>query len=133
MLDANRHAGQGGDMSILTAIFSFVAVVTLAVTGGIALLMFRDPHAGLKKLKHRVEDLPDVMTGRYLTFFTLTVMAVLYGDFLVMLGLQCAFIVASLADTWIYIRRGHPYGSHLMAAFASGVAACLCGYALTIS
>ncbi|MEM1373823.1 MAG: hypothetical protein AAGF78_05505 [Pseudomonadota bacterium] len=120
-------------MSLLTAIFTFVAVVTLTVTGAIVVLMLRDPYAGLDKLKHRREELPHVMTGRYLMFFTLTVMAVLYGDFLVMLGLQVAFIVASLADTWIYARRGHPYGSHLMAAFASGVAASLCAYAMTLS
>ncbi|MCH2075358.1 MAG: hypothetical protein MK180_00530 [Rhodobacteraceae bacterium] len=120
-------------MSIFAAIYAFVAIVTLTVTGGIFMLMLRDPHGGLEKLKHRAEDLPHVMTGRYLTFFTLTVMTVLYGDFLVMLGLQLAFIVASLADTFIYARRGHPYGSHLMAAFASAVAACLCAYALTIS
>ncbi|MEM6275784.1 MAG: hypothetical protein AAF714_02460 [Pseudomonadota bacterium] len=120
-------------MSLLTAIFAFVAVVTLTVTGGIVLLMLRDPENGLEKLKHRREELPHVMTGRYITFFTLTVMAVLYGDFLVMLGLQVAFIVASLADTWIYARRGYPFGSHLMATFASAVAACLCAYALTLS
>lgn len=111
-------------------IFVFVSVVTLTVTGGISALMLRDPDGGILLLKHRHDQLPEVMTGRYILFFTLTVLAVAYGDFLVMLGLQISFVVASLSDTWIYARRGHPYASHLMAGFASAVAACLCGYAL---
>ena len=117
-------------MTLAGGIFVFVSVVTLVVTGGIVVLMLRDPRAGLTKLDHDPEALPEVMTGRYLTFLTLTVMAVAYRDFVVMAGLQIAFIVASMSDVIIYARRGQPVRPHFLAAFASAVAAGLCGYVI---
>jgi len=115
-------------VTLPTGIFTFVAVVTLSVTGAIVVLMLRGARSGLAQLDHAEDALPQVMTGRYITFFVLTVMAVLHGDFLVMAGLQVAFMVASLADVVIYMRRRAPYGRHLLAAFASAVAAALCSY-----
>ena len=117
-------------MTVDGAVFTFVSVVTLLVTGGIVLLMMRGPREGLAKLDHREADLPAVMAGRYLCFLVMTVLAVAYGDLMVMLGLQLSFLVASLADTWIYWRGGHRYGPHLMAGFASAVAAGLLAFAL---
>ncbi|MEM1235626.1 MAG: hypothetical protein AAGI10_01565 [Pseudomonadota bacterium] len=119
-------------MTVETAIFVFVSVVTLVVTGSILGIMVRGPRAGLAKLDHREEDLPAVMAGRYLTYFMLTVMAVFYRDLWVMLGLQVTFTVASLVDSWIYWRGGHAYVRHVMAAFASAVASGLLIYALTV-
>ena len=89
------------------------------------LLMIRGPREGLAKLYHREADLPAVMAGRYLCFLVMTVLAVAYGDLMVMLGLQFSFLVAALVDTWIYWRGGHRYGPHLMAGLASAVAAVL--------
>ncbi|MEM6727757.1 MAG: hypothetical protein AAF618_04595, partial [Pseudomonadota bacterium] len=127
----SRHARPlGDDMTLEGAVFAFVSAVTLLVTGGIGALMLRNARRGLKRLKHHEAALPEVMTGRYLTFFLLTAMAVAHGDLVVMCGLQIAFLLASLYDTALYLRRGAPFGSHLMAAFASAVAAGLCAYVL---
>ncbi|MEM9436606.1 MAG: hypothetical protein AAGA15_06155 [Pseudomonadota bacterium] len=116
-----------------TGIFVFVSAVTLVTTAGILLLMWRDPRAGLKKLDHQEDALPEVMTGRYLTFFVLTVMAVAHGDILVMAGLQLAFVVASVADVIIYARRGERFLPHLLAAIAASVAVALCGFVVLTS
>ncbi|MEL7300101.1 MAG: hypothetical protein AAFM92_06930 [Pseudomonadota bacterium] len=115
-------------MTLAGAIFAFVSVVTLSVTGFIAAIMVQDPARSLAKLDHAPEALPEVMAGRYLTFLALTVMAVLYRDFAVMAGLQAAFILASMVDVIIYARRGGRVAPHAMAAFASFVAFALCLY-----
>ncbi|MEL6913272.1 MAG: hypothetical protein AAFP13_02100 [Pseudomonadota bacterium] len=115
-------------MTVAGGIFVFVAVVTLSVTGFIATIMIRNPRGALPKLDHREDALPQVMAGRYLSYFTLALLAVAYRDFAVMAGLQAAYIVASLADVVIYWRRKQPVGPHVWAAFASLVALLLCAY-----
>ncbi len=119
-------------MTVFTAVYIFTSVVTLTVTGGIAALMLWNPQRGLAYLTHQSEHLPQVMTGRYVTFFAFTVMTVIYGDLRVMLGLQLGFIVASLSDVYIYARVGLPFAKHLSAAGASAIAAALCLYAVGI-
>ncbi|MEO0677654.1 MAG: hypothetical protein AAFZ02_08875 [Pseudomonadota bacterium] len=111
-----------------TGVFVFVSVVTLAVTAVIVALMVRNPRAGLVRLDHIEEALPEVMAGRYICFFILTLLAVLHGDFLVMAGLQTAFTAASLADVLIYARRRKPVRPHVLAGVASAGAALMCGY-----
>lgn len=115
-------------MTLATATFVFVSVVSLLATGAIVLLMLRDPRRGLSRLDHEENALPEVMAGRYFTFFVLTVLAVLYGDLRVMAGLQIAFLTAALADVFIYVRRGGRYLPHLLAAIAAAIAAGLCGF-----
>ena len=93
--------------------------MALLVTGGLTVLVMRNPETGLARLDHQIERLPEVMAGRYLTFFVLAAGAALYGDPIVFVGLFIAFAVASAADTFIYARKGEKYGPHLAAGIAS--------------
>jgi hypothetical protein len=93
--------------------------MALLVTGGLTVLVMRDPVAGLARIDHHLEDLPQVMAGRYLTFFVLALGAAILGDPIVFFGLFVAFAVASAADTFIYARKGKKYGPHLAAGVAS--------------
>ncbi len=104
-------------------ILIIVSVMALLVTGGLAVLVMRDPLNGLKLIDHHLEQLPEVMAGRYLTFFVLALGASIYGDPIVFFGLFVAFAVASAADTFIYARKGKKYGPHLAAGIASLVGA----------
>lgn len=93
--------------------------MALLVTDGLTVLVMRDPVAGLARIDHHLEDLPQVMAGRYLTLFVLALGAAIHGDPIVFFGLFVAFAVASAADTFIYARKGKKYGPHLAAGVAS--------------
>ncbi|MBT8459956.1 MAG: hypothetical protein HKP37_02715 [Boseongicola sp.] len=100
-------------------ILILVSAMALLVTGGLTVLVMRNPEAGLARIDHHVEDLPQVLAGRYLTFFVLALGAAIYADPIVFFGLFVAFAVASAADTIIYARKGKKYGPHLAAGIAS--------------
>ena len=106
-------------MTIDVLVIPLVSVLAVAVTGGLAALTLRNPVAGLARLDHKVERLPEVMAGRYLTFFVFAAGAAVYGDPYVLFGLFVGFAVASAADTFIYARKGEKYGPHLTAGIAS--------------
>ncbi len=91
----------------------------VAVTGGIAALCLRDPVAGLAFLTHRIEQLPHVMTDRYVALFGFSLFATLYGDLNVLIAWSLFLAFLAIADAAIYARLGKPYMKHL----SSGVAA----------
>src|SRR6056297_2191389 len=80
------------------------------------LLFWRDPESGMRATRHRPEQLPRVMVGRYFAFAALAFGAALHGDLRVMLYLFVAFGAVSLADAAIYWRAGHSGLPHLVAA-----------------
>jgi hypothetical protein len=96
-----------------------LAWVGVAVTGGIAGMCLRNPAAGLAFLTHRIEQLPQVMTDRYVALFGFSLFAALYGDLNVLLAWSLVLAFLALADAVIYARSGKPYMKHL----SSGVAA----------
>lgn len=96
-----------------------LAWVGVAVTGGIAAMCVRDPVAGLAVLTHRLEQLPLVMTDRYVALFGFSLFAALYGDMTVLIAWSLFLAFLALADAAIYARLGKPYMKHL----SSGVAA----------
>lgn len=120
-------------MTLATGLFYFVALFTLTVNLGIFALMAKSPATGLVRLTHRPEQLPQVMTGRYLTFVVLTAFVLFYGDIIVLMGLLVAFGVAAFADTYIYASRGYPYVKHLSAGVACVIGIALCALALGAS
>lgn len=95
--------------------------VGILVTGALALLFLRDPAIGMKQATHRLENLPQVMTDRYIAFTILAIGATLYGDLKVIAVLFGTFAFMGFADALIYARGGHPYGKHLAAGIAAGL------------
>jgi hypothetical protein len=73
-----------------------LAWLAVAITCGIALACVPDPVVGMRRLTHRLEQLPQVMLGRYIAF-------------------------AGFVDSFIYARLGKPYVKHLCAGLAASV------------
>ena len=93
--------------------------VAVLVTLSIALTCIPDPRAGMRKLDHMVEALPNVMLGRYLAFAGFTAFVAYLADLRVMAGWGVALAFMAFADTYIYARLGKPYVKHLLAGLAA--------------
>lgn len=93
----------------------------ILVTGLLAVVFLRDPVTGMAQVTHRAEQLPEVMTDRYIAFTGLTIFATLYGDMKVIAAWFAALGFMAFADAFIYQRAGFPIAKHM----AAGVAAAL--------
>jgi len=100
-----------------------LAWVAVLVTAAIAAACIPDPRAGMVKLTHIVDQLPNVMLGRYLAFTGFTAFLAWLGDLRVMAGWGVALAFMAFADTFIYARLGKPYVKHLSAGVAAVVIA----------
>jgi len=98
-----------------------LAAVGALVTGRLAWMFFRDPKAGLADATHRPEQLPQVMTNRYLSMTVLAVAAALYGDPLVIAVLFATYAFMGFSDASIYSRAGHPAIKHVAAGLAAAI------------
>jgi hypothetical protein len=98
------------DWATATTVMAWAGV---AILGGIAGLCLRDPVAGLAFLTHRLEQLPKVMTDRYVAFFGFSLFAAIYGDLHVLIAWSLAMAFMALSDAVIYARLGKPYMKHL--------------------
>jgi ABC-type uncharacterized transport system permease subunit len=96
-----------------------LAWVAVCITAGIAATCIPDPRAGMRKLDHLVEALPNVMLGRYLAFAGFTAFVAYLGDLRVMAAWGVVLAFMALADTFIYARMGKPYVKHLSAGLAA--------------
>ena len=105
-------------MMLNAAAFGLAWVAAL-ITAAIALTCIPDPRAGLRKLDHHVEALPNVMLGRYLAFAGFTAFVAYLADLRVMVGWGVALAFMAFADTLIYARMGQPYLKHLLAGLAA--------------
>ncbi|MEL7344382.1 MAG: hypothetical protein AAFN59_05910 [Pseudomonadota bacterium] len=117
-------------MTLSSIVFLVAGLFTLAVNLLIVAVMARDPVRGLAIFTHRPEQLPQVMTGRYAMFVVLTLLALFSRDPWILLGLLFGYFVASMADTYIYARAGHPYGKHAQAGAACVIGMVLCAIAI---
>lgn len=93
------------------------------VTGYLALIFLRSPERGMAEATHRLEKLPQVMTGRYLSFAFLALAAAWHGDPIVICGLFISFAFMGLVDGAIYARAGHPFIKHAGAGVAAAIVA----------
>ena len=103
----------------------------VAVTGVIACICLYNPTAGLARLSHELEQLPNVMLARYIAIFGFSLFAAYYADFIVLLAWLSAASFMALFDAAIYARQGKPYGTHLTAGVLTVIAMIL--IAATIS
>lgn len=105
-------------LATLAIILSTGGILT---TGALAFAFLRDPEAGMAQVTHRLENLPQIMAGRYTGFFFLAVGATLYRDLMVIAWLFAVFAFVSFFDTWVYARLNQRFAKHL----AAGIASCL--------
>ena len=115
-------------LATLALILSAAGVLATAVLAGVFLY---NTEAGLRQTTHRTEDLPKVLTDRYIAMAALALGATIYGDLNVIAFLFAAFAFMGFADALIYARGGHPISKHVTAGVAAAIVALVAGLAQT--
>lgn len=92
------------------------------VTAVIAGLCLRNPTTGLVALHHEIDQLPNVMRGRYIAIFGFSFFAAWYGDFIVLLAWLATAGFMAFYDAVLYARLNKPYITHLSAGILTVVA-----------
>lgn len=103
----------------LSTIALALAAVGMLGTLYLAVIFQRNPATALERVHHLPEQLPKVMTGRYIGNFVLALGALLYGDMLVITVLYAVFALESVYDVVIYRKVGKPFGPHMQGAVLS--------------
>lgn len=103
----------------MTLFLTLLAWGGVLVTAAIFLAFLTDPARGMAQADHRLEQLPQVMTGRYAANAFLAVAAAIHGRPGPIAVLFAAFALMSFWDTWTYASRGLPYRPHALAGVAS--------------
>ncbi|MFN7053715.1 MAG: DUF4267 domain-containing protein [Gemmobacter sp.] len=102
-----------------------LATLCLVLTGGFGVLFALNPAKGLRAASHWPEQLPLVMSDRYIGTAFLLLGVLMFGDFRLLTWFLGVVGIAGLADVLIYARAGRPYAPHLIAAVLYGLAASL--------
>ena len=118
---------------MLPSLVYIALIVTVMITGYYAAIFVRNPELALARATHKVELLPQVMTGRYIVVFLFTLGALLFDDLRVSAYLfaVCAFI--GFYDGWLYARRGLPHFKHTITGLLAFGALCITLVALATS
>jgi hypothetical protein len=91
----------------------------VAVTATLAAVFIHDPIKGMAQTTHHPDQLPQVMTGRYVALTLLALGATIYGNMHVIAFLFAVFAFLGFADATIYARAGRPVLKHLVAGFTA--------------
>ncbi len=102
-----------------------LSVVCLLLTGGFGVLFALNPARGMAAASHRIEQLPLVMSDRYIGTAFLLLGVILFGDYRLLAWFLAVVGIAGLGDVWIYARAKAPVLPHLIASALYGVAATL--------
>ena len=105
----------------LTQFAIILSGIGVVVTALLSLAFLRNPQAGMEQTTHRLENLPQVMTGRYIAMLILAIGATLYRDMAVIAVLFASFAFMAFTDAYIYARSGHPFGKHVGAGLAASL------------
>ncbi len=103
----------------LATLAILLSAVGILITGALAAVFLRSTESGMQQVTHRLEQLPEVMTGRYIAFTGMTLFATLYGDLMVIAAWFVALGFMAFADAFIYYRSGHPTAKHMAAGIAA--------------
>ena len=106
-------------MSGLTTLALAGSALGVAVTATLAAVFVRDPVKGMAQTTHHADQLPQVMTGRYIALTLLALGATLYGNMTVIAFLFGVFAFLGFADATIYSRAGRPALKHLVAGLTA--------------
>ena len=102
-------------MTTLSTLAMIGSGAGVAVTAALAGLFIRNPVQGMQQTTHHAEQLPQVMTGRYIALTLLALGATVYGNMAVMADLFAVFAFLAFADALIYARAHRPIAKHLTA------------------
>jgi hypothetical protein len=102
-------------VTTLTTLALVGSALGVAVTATLAAVFIRDPIKGMVQTTHHAEQLPQVMTGRYIALTALALGATLYGNMAVIAFLFAVFAFLGFADATIYARAGRPALKHIIA------------------
>lgn len=97
---------------MLVTLTYITLVITVLITGYIAWLFVRDPQGAMETATHRLDLLPQVMTGRYIVVFLLALGALIYADVAVAAYFFAVCTFLGLYDGWLYWSRGLPHIKH---------------------
>lgn len=107
----------------LAALAITLSALGILATGYLAVIFVASPAAGMRKVHHLPEFLPQVMVDRYIANLVLAVAATLYGDLWVIAVLFAVFAFMSYADALIYKRAAKPFMPHFTAGIGASVVA----------
>ena len=110
-------------MTTLSTLALTLSSVGVAVTGTLAALFIRNPAQAMAQTTHHVDQLPQVMTGRYIALTLLALGATIYGNMAVIAFLFAVFAFLGFADAFIYARAHRPMAKHLMAGITATLVA----------
>ena len=91
----------------------------VAVTGTLAALFMRNPVQAMVQTTHHAEQLPQVMTGRYVALTLLAFGATVYGNMVVIAFLFAVFAFLGFVDAFIYAHANRPMAKHLTAGITA--------------
>ena len=106
-------------MTTLSTLALIGSGLGVAVTGTLAALFIRNPVQGMLQTTHHADQLPQVMTGRYIALTLLALGATIYGNMVVIAFLFAVFAFLGFADAFIYARAGRPMAKHLTAGITA--------------
>ena len=106
-------------MTTLSTVALAGSSLGVAVTASLAALFIRDPVRGMVQTTHHPDQLPQVMTGRYVALTALALGATLYGNMVVIAFLFAVFAFLGFADAFIYSRAGRPALKHVIAGITA--------------
>ena len=104
---------------------TLLAILCLTLTGGIGILFLLNPARGLTLASHRLEQLPLVMSDRYIGTAFLLLGVLMFGDYRLLAWFLAVVGIAGLGDVVIYARARAPIVPHLIASALYGTAATL--------
>lgn len=102
-----------------------LAAVCLVLTGGFGLAFALNPARGMRAASHWPEQLPLVMSDRYIGTAFLLLGVLIWGDWWLLGWFLAVVAIAGLGDVLIYARAGRPLAPHLIASVLYGLAALL--------
>lgn len=102
---------------------TLLAVVCLSLTGLFGILFLLNPARGMAMASHRLEQLPLVMSDRYIGTAFLLLGVLLFGDWRLLAWFTAVVGIAGLGDVLIYARARTPIAPHLIASLLYGSAA----------
>lgn len=120
---SNCSDRRGVPMISLPTLALTLSGVGVAVTGTLAALFVRNPAQGMQQTTHHAEQLPQVMTGRYVALTLLALGATIHANMAVIAYLFAVFAFLGFVDAFIYARAHRPMAKHLIAGIAALIVA----------
>jgi hypothetical protein len=102
-----------------------LAILCMALTGGFGVLFALNPAKGMAAASHWPEQLPLVMSDRYIGTAFLLLGVLIFADWRMLAWFSAVVGIAGMGDVLIYARAGRPILPHLIAALLYGAAATL--------